>query len=376
MRVIPVTDRAWLLAALADALAGGAPILPVVDEGGGAGRLREAAILPGTAVVVRTTGSSGRPKAVALGADALRSSARAAHEALGGAGQWVLALPAHLIGGLQVLVRSAETGIDPVFVEDPGDAHAMLADLELADHGRRYLALVPVQFRRLLALAEQDRGAADALRELSAILVGGQALPLELRGRAHALGLPLVRSYGMTETAGGCVYDGLGIGDTRVRIRGGEVQLAGSSLALGYLGDPELTAERFVAEHGTRWYRSGDAGELLGGVLRVSGRLDRVIVSGGVNVSLDEIERVAGELPGWAGVVALGVEDPEWGERPVLVVERDPEAADPLDLEALRSVVRTRLGAAAMPERAVECDRLPRLPGGKPDVSGARALLD
>src|SRR5690606_38104380 len=121
-----------------------------------------------------------------------------------------------------------------------------------------------------------------------------------------------------------------------VRIREGEVQLAGSSLALGYPGDEQLTLDRFVVDHdrsGTpvRWYRTGDAGELLGGMLTITGRLDRVIISGGVNVSLDEIERVAREFPGWGSTVAIAVAHPEWGERPGLVVETETTDAEPFD---------------------------------------------
>ncbi len=100
------------------------------------------------------------------------------------------------------------------------------------------------------------------------------------------------------------------------------------------------------------------------GVLRVTGRLDRVIVSGGVNVSLDEIERVAGEQPGWSSAVALGIAHPEWGERPALVVETEPGAAS---FDEVRAAIRDALGPAAAPEWATETDALPRLAGGKPD---------
>ena len=324
LRPIPVDDRAWLLAGLADALKGGAPVLPVGPglEADEVRALQQETLPEGTAVLVRTSGSSGVPKAVALSAAALVSSAEATHEALGGPGQWLVTLPGHLISGLQMLVRSQVSGIDPVFLDGPFDPAALLEACERMPHPRRYVSLVPVQLSRLLDLAERDPAAADALRGFAAVLVGGQAISLPLRQRAHELGVALRRSYGMTETCGGCVYDGVEIGDTLVRVRDGEVQLAGPCLALGYAGDEALTAARFVEDRGTRWYRTGDAGELLGGMLTVTGRLDRVIVSGGVNVSLDEVERVAGALPGWEGVVALGVLHPEWGERPALV--RDP----------------------------------------------------
>ena len=290
LRPIPVDDRAWLLPALADALKGGAPILPVApglsdDE---VQRLQAAELPRDTAVLVRTSGSSGVPKAVALSATALVASAEATHEALGGPGQWLVTLPAHLISGLQMLVRSQVSGIEPVFFDGPFDPAALLEAAERMEHERRYVSLVPVQFARLLDLAEADPAAADTLRGFAGVLVGGQAISLALRQRAHELDVNLRRSYGMTETSGGCVYDGVEIGDTRMRIRGGEVQLSGSTLATAYAGGSgdevaakALTDDRFIDDAGTRWYRTGDAGELLGGMLTVTGRLDRVIVSGG-----------------------------------------------------------------------------------------------
>ncbi|WP_341783019.1 AMP-binding protein [Leucobacter weissii] len=374
LRTIPTDDRAWLLAGLADALDGGAPILPV---GSGTApsyvqHLQQRPLPDGTAVLVRTSGSSGVPKTVALSAEALRVSARAAHEALGGDGQWLLNLPAHLISGLQILVRSVVLGQEPVFVDGPFDPARLLDAADRMSHERRYVSLVPVQLSRLLELAEADAGAAETLRGFAGVLVGGQSTPLGLRQRAHELGVPLRRSYGMTETAGGCVYDGVEIGDTRVRIRDGEVQVSGSCLALGYIRDPELTGDRFIEEDGTRWYRTGDAGRLLGGVLEVTGRLDRVIVSGGVNVSLDEIERRLEGVPGWTGAVVLGLPDDEWGERPVLVREL-ADAAGGRSFDEVRAELRAALGAAAVPERVIEVDEMPRLAGGKPDLRRLRA---
>lgn len=404
------------MAALGDALAGGAPILPVAgtthepaaptaapadgrsaSSGSGtnaahnfAADLQRADLPEGTAVVIRTSGSSGVPKAVALSAAALRASAEATHERLGGPGQWLVTLPTQLISGLQMLVRSAVAGTQPVFFDSKFDPEALLEAAEEMTGVRRYVSLVPVQLARLLDLAEGDASAAEALRRFDAVLVGGQAVSLDLRRRAHALGVALKRSYGMSETAGGCVYDGVEIGDTLVRIRGGEVQLAGPTLALGYVGDEALTNERFITEPtGERWYRTGDAGELLGGMLTVTGRLDRVIISGGINVSLDEVERVARELPGWGDTVALGVPDRDWGERVHLVrtgglrasvgfgdsvgsgspnasggLGRDAEATFAEVGEALRAA----LSVAAVPVGETVVDEIPRLAGEKPDL--------
>lgn len=379
LRAIPTEDRAWLLAALADALEGGAPVLPVADGVSPADveRILEHPLPAETALVIRTSGSSGVPKAVALSARALKASAEATHETLGGPGGWLVTLPTHLISGLQMLVRSAASGIDPVFVDGPFDAEKLLHAADGMNAERRYVSLVPVQFARLLDLAEGDEEAADALRRFDAVLVGGQQVSLGLRQRAHELGVALKRSYGMTETSGGCVYDGVEIGDTRVRIRVGEVQLAGSALALGYLGDPALTSKCFIEETNRagereRWYRTGDAGELLGGMLTVTGRLDRVLVSGGVNVSLDQIEQVAREFEGWETALALATEHPEWGERPMLVVETR-EGSVPFD--EVRAAIREKLGPAATPEWATETQEVPRLPGGKPDLVAVEEWL-
>lgn len=379
LRAIPVDDRAWLIAALGDALHDGAPVLPVgpgVDEQA-VEQLRAADLPEGTAVVVRTSGSSGVPKAVALSAASLLASAKATHAVFGGPGQWLITLPGHLISGLQMLVRSAAAGIDPVFCDEPGDPAALLAAAETMEHDRRYVSVVPVQLERLLDLAENDEDAADTLRRFDTVLVGGQALSLDLRTRAYNLGVKIRRSYGMTETSGGCVYDGVEIGDTGVRIRQGEVQISGSCLALGYVGDVELTADRFIEELNrdgelVRWYRTGDAGELLGGMLTVTGRIDRVLISGGINVSLDEVERVVREHAGWGSAVALstgaiGVPENEWGDRPVLVVEA-PAGTDREDFEVIRATVHSALGPAAVPEWAVGIEAMPRLSGGKPNL--------
>lgn len=386
LRAIPTEDRAWLTAGLADALRGGAPVVPVAPgaDPDAIVALQQQDLPEGTAVVVRTSGSSGTPKAVALSAEALRASAEATAERFGGHGQWLVALPTHLISGLQMLVRSDLAGTQPVFFDGRFEPAAFLEQAETLDADRRYVSLVPVQLARLIDHVEQDRSAADVLRRFDAVLVGGQSVSVSLRSRAHALGIALTRSYGMSETAGGCVYDGVEIGDTRVRIRAGEVQLAGSALALGYVGDQELTDRAFITDAGrdgvpVRWYRTGDSGELLGGMLTVTGRLDRVIISGGVNVSLDEVERVVREQSGWEHAVALGAPHPEWGERVSLVVDVVPGAGTGSGVESapderaaferVQEVLRASLGPAAVPEWVTEVDEIPRLPGGKPDYA-------
>lgn len=353
------TDPRVVLRALRSALDGSGPAIRVAADplvGTVARRI---------ALIVQTSGSSGEPKRVALGSTALLTSAAATETALGGPGQWLLCLPSHYVAGAQVLVRSITAGTDPVLLA-PGhfDAAAFVAAARGLTGDRRYVSLVPVQLARLLDLAAADSAAAAVLRRFDAVLVGGQSTPTPLRERAAELGVSIRLSYGSSETAGGCVYDGTPIGSTRVRIENGEVQLGGEVLAEGYLDadyalDLDRTSNSFPESHGERWYRTGDAGRIEGGLLRVTGRLDRVIISGGEKVSLDAVERLVREF-GTADAVVVRAPDPQWGEVPVVV------SAEALDLAELRAAVSERLGRAAAPAAVVRAS-IPQLASGKPD---------
>ena len=367
-------DPAEVLVALRAALAGAGPaILPLAEGADATGLPSE--VPRRVAVVVQTSGTSGAPKRVAISSDALLSSATATYAALGGPGRWVLALPVHYVAGLQVLVRAVAADTDPVLLPagsfDPAAFAAAVLAVPRAD--RAYSALVPAQ---VLALLEDgSREVRQAATRLDAVLVGGQRLPESLRERAEDVGFRLVRTYGSSETSGGCVYDGAPLSIAEARIVGGEVQLAGAMLAEGYLADEERTARAFLTEEGRRWYRTGDAGEFVEGRLRVTGRLDDVLISGGEKVSLGLVESVVRELDGFANAVVVRAEHERWGEVPVVVAETPPASATdvPERLAALREAVGSRLGAAARPDRLVEVDRLPLLASGKPD---RRALTD
>ena len=161
---------------------------------------------------------------------------------------------------------------------------------------------MPVQLARVVDGAERDPFIAAALTSYDAVLVGGQALAPELADRAAALGARIVRTYGSSETAGGCVYDGHPLEGVRVRTVDDVIELSGPMLAEGYLGDPERTAAAFTIDaRGTRWYRTGDLGGLGDdGRLRVRGRADDVMISGGVKVLLGEVERAVRAVAGYA----------------------------------------------------------------------------
>jgi O-succinylbenzoic acid--CoA ligase len=364
--VVPSADPAGVFEALRGALAGDGPaILP--HEGSPADVAAE--VPRRVALVIETSGSSGRPKRVQLSADALLASAAASESALGGAGQWLLALPAHYIAGVNVLLRSLTAGTEPVVLPTGHFDPLVFAELsDRMDAPLRFVSLVPAQLSRLLDAAEQSLPVLDRLRRFDRILLGGQAAPAPLLARALELGLNVTRSYGSSETSGGCVYDGVPLSGVEARIVDGQVELGGTTLAEGYLGDQERTAAAFIDDGGARWYRTGDAGELVDGALRVTGRLDGVIVSGGVKVALAAVERVVTAIPGLADAVVVAAESAEWGQVPVVV------SVTSVPLEELRSAVAAELGKPARPARLLLLAAIPLLSSGKPDRVALAAL--
>jgi O-succinylbenzoic acid--CoA ligase len=380
MRLQPVTgdDPRDILRALKVALHGAGPAL-------GLGMVGDAVteVPPGTAVVVTTSGSTGTPKSVVLSRDALTASALATADRIGD-GAWLLALPASYVAGLQVLVRSIVADREPALVSgsfSPQGFAAAALTMVSTDRGHRiptFTSLVPAQLNRLLDAAEHDAIVGAALRSFERILIGGQSLPEATRERAEAAGVRIVRTYGSTETSGGCVYDGVPLRGVRVRVTRGEVQIAGPTLAEGYLDDTGLTQAAFLREpDGTRWYRTGDMGLVEDGVLRVRGRIDNVIVSGGINVSLDRVEQVVRTVPGLASAVVVGVPDERWGEASVVVTSRGEalRRSESVQLEEARDAVTAEIGAHARPVRLVLVDELATLPSGKPDREAIRRTI-
>ena len=310
--------------------------------------------------VVVTSGATGGARAALLSAEAVRASAVAAVDRLGGPGSWVLALPLSAIAGLQVYCRSLLAGGPPVSLAPDEPLADAVSRLPAAP--RRYTSLVPTQLRRFLA-AEPD-----ALRSFDAILVGGAATDPALLTQARELGVPVVITYGMTETAGGCVYDGRPLDGVGIRVTDDGVQLSGPTLASGYRLDAPATAAAFTEG----WFRTRDAGYLSEeGRLTVTGRLDDVLVTGGANVAPSAVEAVLRDHPDVEDAVVFGRPDDEWGQRVVAAVVPTPGYRP--DLAELRPWVTERLGAPAAPKELHLLVQLPLLHTGKPD---RRAVAD
>jgi O-succinylbenzoic acid--CoA ligase len=353
-----------VLPVIEDVLNGRGPaLLPIPADETGHRALLSEALLAGApidddvAVVVPTSGTTGTPKGAMLSAAALTASAHATHARLGGPGRWLLALPAHHIAGLQVLVRSVVAGERPVAMPasfEPSDLVSAAAGMGT---GRRYVSLVSVQLDKAL----RDPAATTALTTFDAVLVGGGPMPAGLDEQAAAAGVSVVRTYGMSETAGGCVYDGVPLDGVQVRLEGSRVLLGGATLAKGYRNP--VSPDPF-AKPG--WFRTNDVGALERGVLRVLGRVDDAISTGGLTVMPPLVEAVLSRHPAVVDCAVFGVADERLGQRVVAAIVLAPGASAPT-ADELRVHVAADLDATAAPREVHVVEEVPRRGIGKVD---------
>lgn len=313
-----------------------------------------------TAVVIVTSGSTGRPKGVELSAAALLASARASLDRIGArpGERWLCCLPVSHVAGIQVLVRSLVTGTVPVICDriDPG---------VVASCGCAHVSLVPAQLRRLV-----DAGA--GLASFGTILVGGAGAPGRLLDEAAEAGGRVVTTYGMTETCGGCVYDGMPLDGVRVAAgQDGRIRIAGPVLFTRYRHQPALTREALAGG----WFTTSDLGSVgPSGRLTIRGRADDVINTGGEKVIAGEVAAVLETCPAVRSAAVVGRPDDEWGERvTAVVVPADPAA--PPGLGMLRAHVRRVLPPSAAPRELMLVTEMPLLPSGKPDLQALRTRI-
>ena len=348
---LPEARQAELLAALAPDTVEDRDGVTTVRSG------RKMGVAAGTAVIVGTSGSTGAPKGVELSATALLHSARASLARIGArpGERWLCCLPATHIAGLQVLVRSLVSGTDPVLAER-ADAQTVAAS------GCAHVSLVPTQLQRLIDVD------ISPLAGFRSVLLGGAAAPAGLLDAARAAGVPVVTTYGMTETCGGCVYDGIPLDGVRVTMGADDrVWIGGPVLFSGYRCGSRVP--------GDGWFKTGDLGRMdSSGRVVVRGRADDVINTGGHKVIPGEVAAVLQTCPGVRDVAVLGQPDPEWGERVVAVVV-PADRAEPPTLELLRLHVQERLPRYAAPSRVVMVDAVPMLPSGKHDLARLRREL-
>ena len=300
--------------------------------------------------VVQTSGTTGTARRVVLSREALRAAARAARERVGGDLTWHLALPGRYVAGLMVQVRSAVAGRRAPVVPTDLEGLAPTGDGDA-------ISLVPTQLHRALG----DAAVTQRLRAFDLILLGGAPLGAGLRERARDAGLAVVESYGMSETCGGVVWDGKPLPGVWIGLCDGRVSIGGPTLFDGYLDDPAATAE--AMEEGT--LLTHDRGRWEGGRLVITGRVDDVVISGGVNVDLAEVRAAAARIDPETAVLA--VPDAEWGTRVVLFAPGG-------DLAGWREALAGALPRTWLPRQLVGTP-IPRTPGGKPDREALSGLI-
>lgn len=304
----------------------------------------------GVGAVVQTSGTTGTARRVVLSREALRAAARAARERVGGDLTWHLALPGRYVAGLMVQVRSAVAGRRAPVVPTDLEGLAPTGDGDA-------ISLVPTQLHRALG----DAAVTQRLRAFDLILLGGAPLGAGLRERAGDAGLAVVESYGMSETSGGVVWDGKPLPGVWIGLCDGRVSIGGPTLFDGYLDDPAATAE--AMEEGT--LLTHDRGRWEGGRLVITGRVDDVVISGGVNVDLAEVRAAAARIDPETAVLA--VPDAEWGTRVVLFAPGG-------DLAGWREALAGALPRTWLPRQLVVTS-IPRTPGGKPDREALSGLI-
>lgn len=374
------------------------------------------------ALLVGTSGSTGTPKHTALSTRALRASAEATEDffddgAGAAASQWLLALPAHYVAGAQVLARSVLAGTVPVIARSVTEPvhftpEVFLQAVEQLSSARRFVSLVPTQLHKLLETARNEPRTGKeihaALRSFTGILLGGAPASADLLAAARKLGLNVVTTYGSAETAGGCVYSGSVLPGVRVELvpeegmpsvpdieekpaQVGRIWISGAHLAQGYLDDPGRTAEHFfTAADGTRWYRTDDYGLLSAHapgepcLLRVLGRSDDIIITGGVKISARAVAEVLESHPAVREALVCGLPDARWGSAVAAALTLVPPAtgaagapAENVELrEALRGLCVKRLGVAAAPKLLSILPDFPLTSTGKPDRREIYSILD
>jgi len=347
LRVSPACELPDLAGLLTAALAGSGPALGLAD-------INSAFCPSSICLVIGTSGSSGVIKEVAFTPQSLLVSAKAANAFIGAVNgsKWSLLLPTTHIAGINVIIRSMEVGTLPV------DLRNFEGEFPTVD----FTSVVPTQLFRAL---NSDERLLRHLQSARAVLVGGAALTPVLREEAISAGIHIIETYGMTETCGGCIYDGSALNGVEFRINlNGVVEIRGSLLADSYLNFPAL----FKLHDG--WFTTNDLGEVVDGKLKVKGRADDVIISGGENLSLVAVEATLSVRFPEIEFAAFAINDAQWGQALHIGVVGDISETD------ISHYLEAALGGIAKPKGIHFLDSLPLLGIGKTDRMALTRMVE
>lgn len=309
------------------------------------------------ALVVTTSGSSGGSKEVGITAKALLASAKSSNKFLGAKfGQvWSLLLPLTHVAGINVLARSLELGTTPIDLRSA-------KEFPKAD----FTAIVPTQLFRAL---NGDTKLLEHLQNCQAVLVGGAALPEAISQSASDAAIKIVTTYGMTETCGGCVYNGTPIAGVEVQTSNGMIKIKSPTIAYSYLNDEQAWVNSFV----DGWFVTNDLGEFVDGKLIVYGRADDIIISGGEKISLSAVERALDRKFKENEFAAFSIPDAEWGNALYIAITGDREVST----HEIAAYLEQTLGVVAKPKGFLILSELPMIGVGKVDQKAlAQAVLE
>jgi O-succinylbenzoic acid--CoA ligase len=321
------------------------------------------------AVVVSTSGSTGNPRGVMLTASALTSTTQQINSRAGGDPTWILAIPPTSIGGLNVMIRAHATGRQPIAVSSVGgaerftdEAFAKAVDAATATNRPIAVSLVPTQLPRLLSSA----AGRTALAECSLILVGGAALAPQAARDCQAAGIVVTTTYGMTETSGGCVLNGVPLDGVEIRVDESDqrIWITGPMLAQGYRDGADAIFDG-------RWLRTNDRGRWSDGVLQVIGRLDDIVSIQGVNVDLVAVEDRLNDHPATTAAIAVPVVDDETHDQRIAMIY----VGEAIDRNELRDWIAPILGSIATPSSIHQVDGFISTVSGKVDRRATASQL-
>ena len=323
-------------------------------------------------LIICTSGSTGNPKAVEISSQALINAANMTNKKLGSKADWLLAINPAFMGGLMVLARvmqseqNWEYGLDENDKFNPNLFIAKAQEM-FANNKKVRTSLVTAQ---LISLVSQ--GYTNILKNFDAILVGGGYFPHNIFEELKKEGVNLIRTYGMTETCGGIVWDGKTLEDVLIRIENpnnsgaGRISIKSPTNATSYHGDSPDILKLNNLTFNNGWVLTQDVGTFTDGNLKVIGRSDDIVISGGTNISIHAVEDVIRNQPGVEDAVVFAIPDDKWGNIiSALIVGQS-------DQLQIQDAVEKELGKAAMPRVVKFTKDIPLLPNGKIDMDAIK----